>query len=596
MKTVIIGGVAAGMSAAARLRRLDPDARIVVLERSGHVSFANCGLPYHVGGAIEERSALLLQTPEALFARFGIDVRVRHEALHIDRAARSVRVHDGDGGSVYREPYDHLILAPGAAPFVPDIPGAARGLTLRSMEDLDRLVAALNAETRSAVVVGGGFVGLEVAENLTHRGVSVTVVEAAGQVLSPLDPEMAVIVQRELARHGVGLVLSSTLARVDEHRVVTDNGETLPADMVVFAIGVRPDVRLAQDCGLVLGPRGGIAVDDQLRTSDRRIFAVGDAAEKIDAVTGGAVLVPLANLANRHGRRAADAIAGHPASAGPAQGTAIVKVFDLTVAMTGWNEKRARAAGRPAAVIHTHGSSHAGYYPGAERLSLKLVYDPTNGAILGAQGVGRAGVDKRIDVLATAQAAGLTAPQLADLELAYAPPFGSAKDPVNILGYVAENRLGMARAIQWHQLPAVVAAGAALVDVRTREEFDAGHIPGALNVPVDQLAPAFDLDGPLVVYCAVGQRAHVAAMALSGAGRDVVNLDGGWLTWEAATSAAHDHPRPTTGVGAGERQPRAGRSGSLAGSGSLVHDPADPPDESIGGERPDLASSNLALP
>lgn len=536
MKTVIIGGVAAGMSAAARLRRLDPAAEIVVIERGGHVSFANCGLPYHVGGTIEERSALLLQTPEALYARFRIDVRVRHDAMRIDRHAQVVEVRDSATGMHYTEPYDHLVLSPGASPFVPDIPGAARGLTLRSMEDLDRLAAALDTATRSAVVVGAGFIGLEVAENLTRRGVSVTVVEAARQVLSPLDPEMAALVERELGHHGVGLALSRTLVRVDSNSATTDTGETLPADLVVFAIGVRPDVRLARDCGLAIGPKGGIAVGDELRTSDPRIFAVGDAAEKIDALDGAPVLVPLANLANRHGRRVADAIAGRPASAGAAQGTAIVKVFDLTVAMTGWNEKRARAAGRPVAVVHTHGASHAGYYPGAERLSLKLVFDPTDGAILGTQGVGRAGVDKRIDVLATAQAAGLTASELADLELAYAPPFGSAKDPVNILGYVAENRLSTARAIQWHELPEAVSAGATLLDVRTPEEFEAGHIPGARNVPVDDLAAAFGLDGPLVVYCAVGQRAHIAAMALSGAGRDVVNLDGGWLTWEAATS------------------------------------------------------------
>ncbi len=537
MKTVIIGGVAAGMSAATRLRRLDPSATIVVLERGGHVSFANCGLPYHLGGTIEERSALLLQTPEALRARFGLDVRVHHEVLRIDRDAQRLEVRDVAGGAHYIETYDTLVLAPGATPFVPDIPGADRGFTLRSIEDLDRLVAALAERPRTAVVLGGGFIGLEVAENLARRQVEVTVVEAAGQVLAPFDPEMAAAVQRELQRHGVGLALSTSLVSVDADRVTTTDGDTVPADLVVFAVGVRPDTRLARACGLAVGPRGGICVDGQLRTSDRRIFAVGDAVEKTDAVDGEAVLVPLANLANRHGRRVADVIAGRPVPPRAAQGTAIVKVFDLVAAITGWSEQRARAAGRPVAVIHTHATSHAGYYPGAEALSLKLLYDPDDGTILGAQAVGGAGVDKRIDVLATAKAAGLTAPELANLELAYAPPFGSAKDPVNILGYIAENRLGAVRSIQWHELPTAIDAGATVLDVRTPEEFDAGHIPGAFNVPVDDLGLAFGFDGPLVVYCRVGQRAHVAAMALAGAGREVANLDGGWLTWELATGA-----------------------------------------------------------
>lgn len=595
MRTLIVGGVAAGMSAAARLRRLDADASIVVVERGGHVSFANCGLPYHLGGAIEERSALLLQTPDSLSRRFGIDVRVRHEVVGIDRDARVAHVRDLDEGTVYPEAYDHLVLAPGAAPFVPAIPGAERGFTLRSIEDLDRLVAAVDGAPTSAVVVGGGFIGLEVAENLTQRGIGVTLVEAADQVLTPLDPEMAAVVQRALQRHGVGLEISTTLAHVGAQSVTTAAGAILPADLVVFAVGVRPDTALAEACGLRIGPRGGIAVDAEMRTSDPCIFAVGDAAEKTDAVDGAAALVPLANLANRHGRRAADAIAGYPVAPRPAQGTAIVKVFDVTAALTGWSEKRARAGGRPTAVVHTHGTSHADYFPGAERLSLKLVYDPTDGTILGAQAVGGPGVDKRIDVLATAQMAGLTAPQLADLELAYAPPFGSAKDPVNILGYVAENRLGAARATQWHELSTAVAAGAAVVDVRSPEEYAAGHIPGAVNVPVDTLSPALVPDGPLIVYCAVGQRAHVAAMALANAGRDVANLDGGWLTWEAATAGrAGTAPSPQADVAvpgatrtaasarrapASRRRPRAARRwwapSSPAGSRGAAG-PADP--------------------
>lgn len=536
MKTVVIGGVAAGMSAAARLRRLDGEASIVVLERSGHVSFANCGLPYHLGGTIEDRSALLLQTPEALRARFGLEVRVRHEVLRIDRAAQVLEVHDAVADRRYRESYDTLVLAPGAVPFVPDIPGAELGFTLRNIEDLDRLVTAVADAPRRAVVVGAGFIGLEVAENLARREIDVTLIEAAGQVLAPFDVEMAALVERELRRNGVDLLLSTSLASVEAGYVTTDAGERRAADLVVFAVGVRPDTTLARACGLALGPRGGIAVDGEMRTSDPYILAVGDATEKIDAVDGEAVLVPLANLANRHGRRAADVIAGVPTPPRPAQGTAILRVFDLSAAITGWSEKRARAAGRDVAVIHTHGASHARYYPGADEVSLKLVYDPLDATIIGAQAVGGAGVDKRIDVLATAQSAGLRAPQLADLELAYAPQFGSAKDPVNILGYVAENRLGAVRSLQWHELPLAVEAGATLLDVRTPEEYEAGHIPGAFNVPVDDLDPAFGFEGPLVVYCRVGQRAHIAAMALAGAGRDVANLDGGWLTWEAATS------------------------------------------------------------
>ncbi|MBG0816669.1 FAD-dependent oxidoreductase [Planomonospora sp. ID82291] len=540
MKTVIIGGVAGGMSAATRLRRLDESAEIVVLERSGHVSYANCGLPYHLGGVIAERDALLLQTPASLRERFALDVRVRHEVIGIDAAARTVTVRDLASGAVYAETYDHLVLSPGAAPFVPDVPGVKRARTLRTVEDLDALVGALAAEPRTAVVVGGGFVGLETAENLRRRGLDVTVVELADQVLAPLDAELAALVHAELRRGGVALELGTALAAVHDDTVELTDGRRLAADLVVLAIGVRPDVALAREAGLAIGPRGGIAVDEHMRTSDPRIFAVGDAAEKMDAVAGGPVLVPLANAANRAGRQVADVIAGRPVRLAPSLGTAIVKVFGLTVAVTGWNEKRARAAGRDHRVIHTHPASHAGYYPGAAPMALKLVFDPGSGEILGAQAVGTEGVDKRVDVIATAMRAGLTAPELADLELAYAPPFGSAKDPVNMLGYVAANLMdGTTQSVQWHELEAAVAAGAHLVDVRTAGEYAAGHIPGALNVPLDGLRervgelPA----GSLVVYCGVGVRAHTATRLLTGLGRRAANLDGGYTTWKAATAA-----------------------------------------------------------
>jgi NADPH-dependent 2,4-dienoyl-CoA reductase/sulfur reductase-like enzyme/rhodanese-related sulfurtransferase len=539
VKVVIVGGVAGGMSAATRLRRLDETAEIVVVERSGHVSYANCGLPYHAGGVIPDREALLLQTPASLHQRFRLDVRVRSEVTAIDRDAGTVTIRDLVTGRTSREVYDHLVLSPGAAPFVPDVPGVGRAHTLRTVDDVDRVVAALAAGPRTAVVVGGGFIGLEMAENLRRRGLAVTIVELADQVLAPLDPELAVLVADELAAHGVGLRLGTALAAVGADTVALTDGGVLPADLVLLAIGVRPETGLARAAGLAIGPRGGIVVDEHGRTSDPRIFAVGDAVEKVDAVDGGPVLVPLANVANRQGRRVADAIAGRPVPGAPALGTAIVRVFDRTIALCGWNEKRARAAGRPHAVVHAHPASHAGYYPGAEALAVKVVHDPEDGTILGAQVVGGDGVDKRIDVLATAMRAGLAVWDLADLELAYAPPFGSAKDPVNLVGYIADHRRDGMRTVQWHEVADVVAAGASLVDVRTAAEFAGGHIPGAVNVPLDELRdrepelPA----GPLLVYCAVGQRAHVAAALLAQRGRDVANLDGGWRTWTAGQAS-----------------------------------------------------------
>ncbi|MGA3539240.1 FAD-dependent oxidoreductase [Micromonosporaceae bacterium DT194] len=540
MKTIIVGGVAGGMSAATRLRRLMPDAEIVVLERGEHVSYANCGLPYHLGGVIADREELLLQTPQSLHTRFGLDVRVRSEVLRIDRDRHTVRVRDRDGRE-YDESYDRLVLSPGAAPVVPDLPGVERAMTLRTVTDVDRIVAALDARPRTAVVVGGGFIGLEGAENLVHRGLDVTVVERDAQVMAPLDAEMVAPVHDELRRHGITLRLGAALAKIGPDQVELADGETLPADLVLLAIGVRPETALARDAGLAIGERGGITVDAAMRTSDPDIHAVGDAVEKPDAIGAAAALIPLANTANRQGRLAADAIAGLPVRLGGRIGTGIVQVFGLTVATTGWNEKRLRAAGRAYQAVHTHGASHAGYYPGAEQLSLKVLYDPADGRILGAQAVGGDGVDKRIDVLATAIRGGLTAPELADLELAYAPPYGSAKDPVNIVGYVAGNRLaGTEEAVQWHELAEVVAAGATVVDVRSPQEYAAGTVPGALNLPLDELRqrmaelPA----GDLVLYCQSGQRSHTAA-SLIRPGRDtrVLNLDGGYRTWHAGTGS-----------------------------------------------------------
>lgn len=536
---VIIGGVAGGASAAARLRRLSESMEIIVLERSGYVSFANCGLPYHLSATIADRGDLLLQTPESLRDRFRLDVRVRNEVLSIDRREQTLAVRDLNAGIDYQLHYDALVLSPGAAPIVPPIPGAERGLVLRDIEDLDRMVGEL-AKAQNVVVVGGGFIGLEAAENLKEAGLEVTLVELGDQLLAPLDPEMAMPLERELRRHGVKVELGHSVVEIEAGTATLDDGRTVNADLVVFAIGVRPDGRLAADAGLALGPRGGIVVDDEQRTNDAAIWAVGDAVEKVDMLDGSATLTPLANIANRQGRRAADSIAGMPSKVLASQGTAIVKVFGKSAATTGWNEKRLRAVGRDFLAIHTHPNDHAAYYPGAQTLAIKILIDPKDGAILGAQAVGAEGVDKRIDVIATAMRAGLTATDLIDLELAYAPPFGSAKDPINQLGYIAENRMsGLSESADWSEIEQLQTSGWKLLDVRTREEFAEGSIPGATNVPVDELRDHLDdLRGSdYLVYCAVGQRAHVATQLLKAHGISAKNLDGGWTTWRNTRTA-----------------------------------------------------------
>jgi NADPH-dependent 2,4-dienoyl-CoA reductase/sulfur reductase-like enzyme/rhodanese-related sulfurtransferase len=540
VRVVIIGGVAGGMSAATRLRRLDNEAEIIVLERTGHVSYANCGLPYYAGGVIEEEDSLLLQTPASLHNRFRLDVRVDTEAVEIDTATRTVTARNLVKDEVSEIPYDVLILSPGASPVIPPIPGIDRALPLRTVEDVERLVGALAASPRHAVVIGGGFIGVEIAENLVHRGVATTLVEATDQVLAPLDPEMATPVADELRRRGVTLFLGDSVESITPRDVRLASGQFVTADLVIVAIGVRPDTQLARRAGLRIGERGGVVVDEFQRTSVENVYAIGDAAEKTDALDGSATLVPLANLANRHGRVVADHIAGREVRPRRSIGTAIVKVFDLTVATTGWNEKRLRAQGREFLAIHTHPASHAGYYPGAKSMCLKLLVDPSSGEILGAQGVGTEGVDKRIDVLATAMRAGLRAPELADLELAYAPPFGSAKDPVNMLGYVAENVLsGLVSTVQWHEVDAYRARGAQFVDVRTREEFARGTLPGAVNIPVDEIRDRLDEfeHTDIVVNCQVGQRGHVAARLLNELGYHALNLDGGYRTWHCSPAS-----------------------------------------------------------
>ncbi len=540
MRVVIVGGVAGGMSAATRMRRLDADAEIIVLEKSGHVSYANCGLPYFVGGVIEEEDALLLQTPASLHARFKLDVRVATEVTSIDPLAKTVTVKDWQKNEEYVLSYDKLILSPGASPVVPPIPGIERALTLRTVEDVEKIANRVNAKPKSAVVIGGGFIGVEIAENLVHKGVPTTVVEAAPQVLAPLDPEMATLVAKEMRKHGVTLHLGVSAKDITPTTVVLSDETILEAELVIMAIGVRPDTGLAKAAGLTIGSRGGIEVDDFNRTSNHDIYAVGDAAEKTDAIDGSATLVPLANLANRHGRVVADHIAGRVTRPNKTIGTAIVKVFDLMIAATGWNEKRLKAVGRDVMVIHTHPNNHAGYYPDAKQIALKLIFDPKTGEILGGQGVGVDGVDKRIDVIATAIRGGITAPELADLELAYAPPFGSAKDPVNMLGYIAENMMsGLLKTAQWNQTQEYREAGYQLIDVRTPSEFNAGAIPGAINIPVDEIRQrvAEIKKEPILVNCQVGQRGHTATMLLKELGFDATNLDGGYLTYSNSPAA-----------------------------------------------------------
>ena len=546
-RIIIIGGVAGGMSAATRLRRLIEDADIVVLERGGHVSFANCGLPYYLGGVIGDRNDLLLQSPASLGARFALDVRVHTEVTGIDRVAKTVHVRNLITGIDSVEPYDALVLSPGATPVRPPIPGGERMLTLRDIEDVDAAMAQLESAPQSALVIGAGFIGLEMVENLVHRGLDVTLVELGDQVLPPLDIEMAGPVAERLREAGVDVRLGTQVTELGSDSAVLSDGSVVGADFVIASIGVRPETSLAVGAGLELGERGGIRVDDQLRTSDPSIYAIGDAVEKTDAISGEQRLVALAGLANRHGRLVADAISGKTITVRDALGTAVVGMMGLTIAATGWNEKLLRSRGREIRVFHTHPASHAGYYPGAETMSLKLIADAATDEILGAQGVGGDGVDKRIDIIATAMAGGITASELADLELAYAPQFSSAKDPVNMLGYVALNALdGLTGSIQWHELEAAIDAGATLVDVRTPGEYADGAIPGSINVPLDDLRERFgELPaGRLIVHCKVGQRGHTAVRLLAQLGRDAVNLDGGYLTWSAGTSARSDTRKP----------------------------------------------------
>lgn len=542
-KVLIVGGVAGGASAAARLRRLDEQAEIIIFERGEHISYANCGLPYYVGRVISDRKKLLVQTPQVMRDRFNIDVRVNSEVIEIRTDKKEVVVRERSGHT-YSESYDYLILSPGASPVLPPLPGskAENVFAVRSIPDVDAIKGFIEErKITGAAVVGGGFIGLEMAENLHRLGIQTFLIEMANQVLPPLDYEMAVFLHHHLRDKGINLILNDGVGSFGQkeglvEKVVLQSGREIPVELVIMAVGVRPEVELARRAGLAVGEQGGILVNERLQTSDPHIFAIGDAIEFKDFVTGRQTVIPLAGPANKQGRIVADIIAGRDAAYGGTQGTAIVKVFDLVAAATGANEKILKNLGIPYEVSYTHPGSHAGYYPGSVTMHIKLLFDPAGGKILGAQIVGREGVDKRIDVLAAAIRRGDTVFDLQELELAYAPPFSSAKDPVNMAGYVAGNIVnGDLRVIHWHQIDGLDRASSLLIDVRTPAEFEAGHIPGAVNIPVDEIRRRLGeipKDKEIIIYCRVGLRGYLAYRILVQNGFPKVrNLSGGWLTY-----------------------------------------------------------------
>lgn len=543
MKVLIVGGVAAGMSCAARLRRLNETAQIVVFEKSPYVSFANCGLPYYIGGVIRERDQLLLQTPASLKASLDLDVRTGHEVISIDRKAKTVEVREVGTGRTYSEHYDKLVLCPGAVPLRPPIPGIDHPsvLVLRNVPDTDAIKARVDAGAKRAVVIGGGYIGVEMAENLRDRGLEVELVELMPQILPPLDAEMTWPLEEHLRQHGVRLHLGTAAAAIRDLgggrvRVELQNGTNLDADLVMLSAGVRPDTTLAKAAGLELGPRGGIKVDEHLRTSDPDIYAAGDAVETPHLVLGGSWLIPLAGPANRQGRVIADNLAGRPAKWNGAVGTAIVKIFDMTAGGTGANEKTLQREKIPYRKLYLHPGHHAGYYPGASPLHIKVLFAPDTGRLLGAQVVGFEGVDKRLDVFATALQANLRVQDLQNLELAYAPPYGSAKDPINMAGFIGANILA-GDFDPWYaeDFPSKTADGV-ILDVRGRAEYEMGHVPGALNIPLNELRKRVEelpADKPVYVYCKVGFRSYLASRALRQRGRKVKTLSGGFDTFRA---------------------------------------------------------------
>ncbi|MDR3587250.1 MAG: DsrE/DsrF/DrsH-like family protein [Desulfosporosinus sp.] len=536
-KVLIIGGVAGGASAAARLRRLDEGAEIIMFERDEYISFANCGLPYYIGEVIKEREKLLVQTPESMKSRFNIDVRINSEVIGIDTLNKVARVSSKEKG-VYEESYDYLVLSPGARAIKPPIEGinSKRIFTLRNIPDTDRIKDYVdNKGINSAVVIGGGFVGVEMAENLKDRGLDVTLVEAAPHLMAHFDTDMVVSVEKELSDNGVEVILNDGVKVFKDQEssveIILNSGKKLSADLVILAIGVLPDTGFLKDSGILLGARGHILVNEKMATNTANVFAVGDAIEVVDFVNKQNTAVPLAGPANKQGRIAADNIAGLNTSYKGTQGTSIIKVFGLTAACTGNNERTLNRLNIPHKVITIHPSSHASYYPGSLAMTLKLIFTE-EGKVLGAQGVGYAGVDKRIDVIATVIRLGGTVTDLTELELCYAPPFSSAKDPVNMAGYVAENVLaGRVDVITAEELSTYNQENTLLLDVRTEDEFNNGHLDGAVNIPIDSLRDRvgeLDKSKEILEYCQIGLRGYVASRILTQKGYKVKNIDGGY--------------------------------------------------------------------
>ncbi|HGF7301552.1 TPA: FAD-dependent oxidoreductase [Enterococcus hirae] len=540
MKIVIVGGVAGGMSAATRLRRLKEDAEIVVFEKGPYVSFANCGLPYYLSGEISERENLLVQTPESLAARFQLDVRPNHEVTAVYPDEKKVEVLSD--GKKWQESYDVLLLSPGAKPVRPAISGLAEAknvYTVRNVPDIDMVMNALEEQPKKAVVVGAGFIGLEMAENLKKRGLAVSIVELAPHVLPSLDEEMAVHIQNELIKQGVHVQTKRSVTAFEHggKQLRLDDGTTIDSDLTILSVGVQPDSKLAKMAGLETGLRGGIVVNEHYQTSDPSIYAVGDAIVVKQQITGADALISLASPANRQGRQAADNIAGIVRNNRGSLGTSIVRVFDLAAASTGLTERMAQQANLPFSVVHVSGKDHASYYPEATDILLKLIFHPKTGEIYGAQGVGAKGVDKRIDSLATAIKGQLTIFDLPELEFTYAPPFGSAKDPVNMLGYVAMNVAeGLSETIQWHELPEALAQGKILLDVRNEGELQNGAFKDALNIPLNDLRcrlAELDHEKEYIVSCHSGLRSYLAERILKQAGFHVQNLDGAFALYHA---------------------------------------------------------------
>ncbi len=538
-KLLIIGGVAGGASAAARARRLDETAEIILFERGPDISFANCGLPYHIGGTIVEREKLLVTTPESMTSKFNIDVRTRSEVVAINRDQKEITVKNLQTGEEYTEAYDNLILSPGAAPVRPPIPGIENPnvLTLRNLEDMDHIIRALEGK-KAVAVIGGGYIGLEMAEALREKRYDTTLIELAPQVMGPADPEMATVLHQELRLFGVNLKLETSVTAFEESAegvdLILSDGDRLHVDTAVLAIGVKPEATLAIDAGLELGVTGGIKVDDHMVTSDPAIYAVGDAIEVTDFTTNQPALIPLAGPANRQGRIAADNIFGRDSAYKNTQGTAICKVFNLAIGMTGLSEKMAKRQGIAYEKVYVHPASHASYYPGSHPISLKLLFDPKNGKVLGAQAVGADGVDKRIDVIAVAIRAGLTVYDLEEMELTYAPPFGSAKDPVNYAGFVAANLLRGDVEIFHVEEACKPADNQKLIDVRNPEEVASGTIPGAKNIPLGQLREQLvnlDKKREYLIFCQVGLRGYLACRILTQNGFKCRNLTGGYKTY-----------------------------------------------------------------